>query len=152
MKKKPPKLTFIMSKQTPFSLLVYSTRTTDCIYHKEWQQQIEGTSSKSDREHLLFGLLFSLRRTSLKLSPNEKPSMFSTLTTSGYKLHFYQTATGYMFILLTPTTTKNYRKNLINFFSQIFLPHVVLNPLYDLDTQIKIPSFDSAIDTFDFLN
>jgi len=140
-----------MSKQTPYSLLIYSTRTTECIYHREWQVPQDGTDSKGDREHLLFGLLFSLRRTALKMSPVDKPSMLSTLTTTGYKLHFYQTSSGYMFALFTPSNVKNMRKNLINFFSHVFLPHVVMNPLYEIDTKINLSSFDMAVDQFDFL-
>ena len=140
------------TKQEPYSLLIYSTRTTDCIYHKEWQPILPDTASKEDRERLLFGLLFSLRRTALKMSPKDKPGMFSNFTTSGYKLHFYQTVTGYMFVLLTPSNSKNLRNKLINFYSQCFLPNVVMNPLYDLDTQIKVASFDAAVDSFDFMS
>ena len=138
-------------KQEPFSLLVYSTRTTDCIYHKEWQAIQPDTATMEDRERLLFGLLFSLRRTATKMSPKDKPGMFSNLTASGYKLHFYQTITGYMFVLLTPSNAKNLRNKLIQFYSQCFLPNVVMNPLYDLDTKIDIKSFDSAVESFDFM-
>jgi hypothetical protein len=104
-----------------------------------------------DRQRLLFGLLFSLRRTATKMSPKGKPGMFSNLTASGYKLHFYQTITGYMFVLLTPSNAKNLRNKLINFYSQCFLPNVVMNPLYDLDTKIDIKSFDAAVENFDFM-
>ncbi|EAX91635.1 Sybindin-like family protein [Trichomonas vaginalis G3] len=140
-----------MPKIEPYSLLIYSTRTTDCLYHKEWQAQQADTATREDRERLLFGLLFSLRRTALKMSPQSKPGMFSNLTTSGYKLHFYQTSTGYMFVLLTPPNVKGLRQRLINFYSQVFLTNVVMNPLYELDTQIKIPAFETEVEKFDFI-
>ena len=85
------------AKDKFYSLLIYSTHVESCIFHKEWQT-IPDTATKEDRERLLFGLLFSLNRTALKMSPKDKPGQLSSLTTSLYKMHFYQTATGYMFV------------------------------------------------------
>ena len=132
-----------------YALLVYSTRTTNCLYYKEWKSNADATS-KEDRMHLLFGLLFSLRRTALKMSPKDKPGQLSSYTTSVYKLHFYQSPTGYMFVLFTNPIKQNLRDRLKSFFTQTFLPNVVMNPLYELDTEINLSSFDAAVEAFDF--
>ena len=132
-----------------FSLLIYSTHVESCIFHKEWQT-IPDTATKEDRERLLFGLLFSLNRTATKMSPKDHPGQLSSLTTSQYKMHFYQTATGYMFVLLTSANCPNLREKLRQFFQQVFLPYVVMNPLYELNTPIKIAAFDNAVDSFDW--
>ena len=132
-----------------FSLLIYSTHVESCIFHKEWQT-IPDTATKEDRERLLFGLLFSLNRTASKMSPKDRPGQLSSLTTSQYKMHFYQAATGYMFVLLTSANTPNMREKLRQFFQQTFLPYVVMNPLYELNTPIKIAAFDNAVDNFDW--
>ena len=84
------------------------------------------------------------------MSPKDHPGQLSSLTTSQYKMHFYQTATGYMFVLLTSANTPNLREKLRQFFQQIFLPYVVMNPLYELNTPIKITAFDNAVDNFDW--
>jgi hypothetical protein len=135
-----------MSRVTKaFSLLIYSTHVDSCIYHKEWNSVPE-SATKEDRERLLFGVQFSLRRTAGYMSPPGKPGMLSTLTTSGYKIHFYETSTGYVFLLLTQATCPNFREKLRSFFTQVFLPYVVLNPLYELDTPIRLASFDRAVE------
>ena len=136
-----------MSRITKYSLLIYSTHVDACIYHKEWNSAPD-TETKEDRERLLFGLLFSLRRTASKMSPRDKPGQLSSLTCSGYKLHFYQSASGYMFVLLTQPQCPNLRDSLFSFFTQVFLPNVVMNPLYELNQPIRIPAFDAAVDAF----
>jgi hypothetical protein len=128
-----------------FSLLVYSTHVDSCIFHKEWNSVPEA-GTKDDRERLLFGVQFSLRRTATYMSPKEKPGMLATLTTTGYKIHFYETVTGYVFLLLTQASCPNFREKLRVFFTQVFLPYVVMNPLYELDTPIRLASFDRAVE------
>lgn len=139
-----------MSKSyTRYALLIYSTHNEACIYHKEWNQPND-PKAKEDREHYLFGLLYSLRRTAMKMSPKDKPGQLSSLTTSGYKFHFYQTISGYMFVLLTQPQCANLREKLRLFFTQVFLPNVVMNPLYELYTNVNIDAFDAAVDAFDW--
>ncbi|KAH0794821.1 trafficking protein particle complex subunit 1 [Histomonas meleagridis] len=138
-----------MAPITKYSLLIYSTHTINCLYHKVWNQDAS-TASKEDRESLLFGLLFSLNRTALKMSPKDKPGLPSSLTTSKYKMHIYQTVTGYTFVILTSQNAPNLREKLRSFFTQVFLPNVIMNPTYELDEVIKIPSFDAAVDNFDW--
>jgi hypothetical protein len=128
-----------------FSLLVYSTHVDSCIFHKEWNSTTEA-GSKEERERFLFGMQFSLRRTAGYMSPKDKPGMLATLTTTGYKIHFYETVTGYVFLLLTQAGCPNFREKLRAFFTHVFLPYVVMNPLYELDTPIRLASFDRAVD------
>mgnify|MGYP004708599487 FL=1 len=132
-----------------YSLLIYSSHTVNCLYHKVWSQG-GSTTSKEDREGLLFGLLFSLNRTALKMSPKEKPGLPSSLTTSKYKMHIYQTVSGFTFVILTSQNAPNLREKLKTFFTQVFLPNVIMNPTYELNEPIKIPSFDAAVDAFDW--
>jgi hypothetical protein len=138
-----------MGSKKQFSLLIYSTHVDSCIYHREWQAD-PGTASKEDREKLLFGLLYSLRRTATKMSPKDRPGQMASLTTSGYKRHSYETVTGFQFVLLTPSGTPNLRERLRVFFSQVFLPLVVRNPLYELNTPIHLAAFDVAVDAFEW--
>jgi hypothetical protein len=130
-----------------YSLLIFSTHVETCIYHKEWQSNPD-TQTKDDVERLLFGLVYSLRRTAAKMSPKDKPGQLTSLTTTGYKMHFFQTVTGFMFVLLTGFTNLNLREKLQTFFSDVFLPNVVMNPLYEVNTPINLATFDAAVDKF----
>jgi hypothetical protein len=132
-----------------YSLLIYSTHVETCIFHHDWQATGDSTQ-RDDVERLVFGLQYSLRRTAAKMSPNGKPGLLSSLTTSGYKMHFFQTVTGYMFVLLTGTGAANLRGKFQSFFNDVFLPNVVMNPLYELNTQIDLPVFKTAVDKFNW--
>ncbi len=149
LKKVEAKRSTEMPPTEKFALLVYSTRTTNCLYYKEWKS-LPDTATKEDRERLLFGLLFSMRRSVARMSPCGKPSQLSCYTTNSYKMHFYQSPTGYMFALFTTVTKGSLRDKLKQYFNQVFLPDVVMNPLYELDTEINLPAFDAHTDQFDF--
>jgi hypothetical protein len=82
------------------------------------------------------------------MSPKDKPGQLTSLTTTGYKMHFFQTVTGYMFVLLTGVTALSLRDKLQAFFNDAFLPNVVMNPLYELNTPISLAAFDAAVDKF----
>ena len=84
------------------------------------------------------------------MSPKDKPGEFASLSCSGYKMHFYQALTGYMFVILTQPNCPNLRDKLKNFLNQVFLPNVVMNPLYELNQTINISAFDDAVDKFDW--
>jgi hypothetical protein len=87
-------------------MLISSAHVDSCIFHKEWNLVPE-TALKEDRKRLLFVLQFSLRRTAGYMSLNDKPGFLATLTTTGYKIHFYETGTGYVYLLLTHTSLQN---------------------------------------------
>jgi hypothetical protein len=127
---------------TKYSLLIYSTHVDHCIYHREWRSEPD-TVGKENRERLLFGLQFSLRRTAGFMSPRDKPGMLASITTSGYKIHVYETVTGFVFLLLTSPMPNNLREKMRNFFTHVFLPQVVMNPIYTLNTKIELQSFDA---------
>ena len=138
-----------MTKQKPYDLVVYSTRCTEFIYHKGWECAPE-QGTEEDRLKLLFGALLPLRRTAEKMSPRDQIGQLCGYTTSSYKMHFYMAPSGYMFVLITSRDTKNLRESLANFFQKVFIPTVVFNPLYELDTKINLPAFDRAVESFNF--
>jgi hypothetical protein len=84
------------------------------------------------------------------MSPNGKPGIISSFTTSTYKMHFFQTATGYMFVLMTSPGVGNLTAKFQKFFREVFLPTVVMNPLYKLDTPIALPPFEIALEKFNW--
>lgn len=136
-----------MSSQ--YSLLVYSTRTPDCLYHKSsWEN--EDISQKEYTESSIFALFYSLNRTAVKMSPEKAEGCFQCYYTTKYECHFYQSISGFIFVLLLPFNNKyeKHTERLEKFYYDIFVPYVVMNPLYTLDQKICISSFDEATDNF----
>ncbi|KAJ1304869.1 hypothetical protein OPQ81_006003 [Rhizoctonia solani] len=97
---------------------------------------------------LVYGVLLSLRHMVQKLSgrPDEA---FSSYTTATYKLHYFETMSGYKFIMLTDPSADALRFILRQIYTGPFIEHVVRNPLADLDSRsrgIDNPHFRAATD------
>jgi hypothetical protein len=75
-----------------------------------------------------------------RLSSSIREEAFTSYTTSQYKLHFYETQTGYRFILLSDPSTDSLRFVLRQIHVGPFVEHVVRNPL------IQMNSRDQGID------
>lgn len=60
---------------------------------------------------------------------------FVNYRTSTYKLHFYETLTGYKFVMLTDPTTDSLRFVLRQIYIGPFLEYVVRNPLIVMDSR-----------------
>ncbi|KAF8597500.1 snare-like protein [Ceratobasidium sp. AG-I] len=112
-------------------------------------QQERSTGLPFDEEaKLVYGVLLSLRHMVQKLSgrPDEA---FSSYTTSVYKLHYFETTSGYKFIMLTDPAADALRFILRQIYTGPFIEHVVRNPLADLDSRtrgIDNPHFRAATD------
>ena len=87
---------------------------------------------------MLFGMLFSLKQFAQKMDPREsattggRPCTFHAFRTNNYKLHFLETATGLLFILVTDPSAPDMRERL----SQCSALHdelVVKNPIATSD-------------------
>ncbi|KDN45542.1 hypothetical protein RSAG8_04866, partial [Rhizoctonia solani AG-8 WAC10335] len=74
---------------------------------------------------------------------------FSSYTTATYKLHYFETMSGYKFIMLTDPSADALRFILRQISTGPFIEHVVRNPLAELDSRsrgIDNPHFRAATD------
>lgn len=130
------------------------------------QHQLTDTESMQ----LIMGMCYSLRTTLGKLVPSgPTPPVAFSYRTDRYRLAYYETASGWHFVLLTglgassttgsrtPSTatyggiTFSLERALEAFFSTVFLPWVVRNPLLDpqvVDLDAETGSFKIKLTEF----
>ncbi|KAI0675193.1 snare-like protein [Trametes maxima] len=93
------------------------------------------TSSLSFDEEakLVYGVVLSLRNMIKKLSG--KDEQFVNYQTSTYKLHLYETLSGFKFVMLSDPNADSLRFVLRQIYSGPFLEYVVRNPLVEMDSK-----------------
>ncbi|KAG8972645.1 TRAPP subunit bet5, partial [Tulasnella sp. 427] len=94
------------------------------------------TSLPFDEEaKLVYGVILSLRNMTKKLTGRDET--FVNYRTSTYKLHHYETISGYKFAMFTDpnTATDAIRFVLRQIYTSPFIEFVVRNPLIDMDSR-----------------
>ncbi|PPQ67249.1 hypothetical protein CVT25_005833 [Psilocybe cyanescens] len=82
---------------------------------------------------LVYGVVISLRNMVRKLSGRDE--QFVNYRTSAYKLHLFETITGYRFVMLSDSKTDSLRFVLRQIYVGPFLEYVVRNPLVKMDSR-----------------
>lgn len=82
---------------------------------------------------LVYGVILSLRNMIRKLSGRDE--QFVNYRTSAYKLHLYETQSGYKFVMLSDPNTDSLRFILRQIYVAPFLEYVVRNPLVSMDSR-----------------
>ncbi|KAH6910385.1 Sybindin-like protein [Coprinopsis sp. MPI-PUGE-AT-0042] len=100
---------------------------------------------------LVYGVVISLRNMVKKLSGRDE--QFTSYRTSAYRLHLFETPSGYKFVMLTDpkSETSAIRPVLKQIYLVGFLEFVVRNPLVKMDSRemgIDNDNFRSAIDRY----
>ncbi|OCH88858.1 snare-like protein [Obba rivulosa] len=105
------------------------------------QMQTSATQSQNpssiltfdEEAKLVYGVVLSLRNMVRKLSG--KDEQFVNYKTSSYKLHLYETLSGYKFVMLSDPNADSLRFVLRQIYSGPFLEYVVRNPLMKMDSR-----------------
>jgi len=82
---------------------------------------------------LVYGVVISLRNMVRKLSLRDE--QFTSYRTSAYKLHLFETISGYKFVMLSDPKTDSLRFVLRQIYVGPFLEYVVRNPLVKMDSR-----------------
>jgi len=82
---------------------------------------------------LVYGVVISLRNMVRKLSGRDE--QFVNYRTSAYKLHLFETVSGYKFVMLSDPKTDSLRFVLRQIYVGPFLEYVVRNPLVKMDSR-----------------
>lgn len=69
------------------------------------------------------------------LYPFPRDEQFVNFRTSSYKLHLYETISGYKFVMLSDPNTDSLRSILRQIYIGPFLEYVVRNPLVKMDSR-----------------
>ncbi|EIM83102.1 TRAPP complex subunit bet5 [Stereum hirsutum FP-91666 SS1] len=82
---------------------------------------------------LVYGVILSLRNMVKRLSGRDE--QFVNYRTSAYKMHLYETLSGYKFVMLSDSNAESLRYVLQSIHTGPFLEYVVRNPLIKLDSR-----------------
>lgn len=91
------------------------------------------TLTFDEEAKLVYGVILSLRNMIKKLSGRDEH--FTSFRTSTYKLHLYETLSGYKFIMLSDPSTDGLRFVLRQIYSGPFVDYVARNPLVPMDSR-----------------
>lgn len=113
----------------------------NCIYDREWtllSNPKSGTTNSKQNDDiakLLYGVIFSLRSITGKLSTteNKQANEIRSISTGKFRIHTYCTATGLWFVLLTDFKSFNYDKVLQHIYADIFVKYISNNYLSPYD-------------------
>ncbi|TPX43564.1 hypothetical protein SeLEV6574_g04991 [Synchytrium endobioticum] len=97
---------------------------------------------------LVYGVIFSLRNMTTKLTGKGVGDGFISYRTSVYKLHYFETATGLKFVLNTDPNMESCREALRQIYAQIYVEYVTKNPLVKYDTPITNELFRVTLQKF----
>ena len=137
-------------KMTFFNFYAFN-RKGRCLFYKEWNRPLNTLSDDPDEEKkLVFGMLFSLKDLSAKLSPTPGIEGLHTIKTNSYTLHHYESMTGMMFVLNTDPEVADMYQALHHIYSNIFIECVVRNPLfkYNPDEPFNCPLFTAKLEEY----
>lgn len=140
---------------TVYSFYLFDRRGT-CLHYNEWDRPrpLPGGDHDGDRKNM-FGLVFALRNMTGKLASGEvqtaRRGIPKYFVTDVYALHYHETLTGLRFIL---TTGSDFDRNvditehLAHIYANIFVPTIVLNPLYVPGTVVNNIAFSKQLDQY----
>ena len=116
------------------------------LYYHEFSRPLPAYDMKEEHK-LMFGFLFSLKQLVAKMSP-KKGGGFYACNTSAYRLHYFETASGYRFVLTTDLAAADLRDTLRHIYSNIFVETLTKNPMWTPGEPISHPSFVKALERY----
>jgi len=96
----------------------------------------------------MFGFLFSLKQLVQKMAPRGASGGFHACSTSTYKLNYFESASGFRFILCTDFKAGDMREVLRHIYADIFVEHLTKNPLWVAEEPISCNAFVRHLDSF----
>ena len=95
-------------------------------------------------------MLFSIKSFVGKLSPTDMKDGFTCYKTSKYRLNYYETPSGYKFVLNTDTAVTHpiVRDLLQNIYGKVFVEYIIKNPMYVIGQPIECELFETKLDEY----
>jgi hypothetical protein len=84
---------------------------------------------------LVYGVILSLRNMVKRLSGRDES--FVSYRTSTYKLHLFETVSGYRLVMLSDPNAESLRFVMRSIYTGPFLEYVVRNPLVPMDSRVR---------------
>jgi len=130
-----------------FNLYIFDRKGT-CLYFREWQRQGKPIRTAVDlgEARLMYGLLYSMKKFVDRLSPTKPLVGLRHYTTASYKLHLYETPSGFKFALTTDVNVADATPELKTIYAECFVEKVTKNPLYEVGKPITSPEFATDLE------
>jgi len=135
-----------------FNMYIYN-RKGKCLFYKEWNRTLNTLADDvAEEQKLVYGMLFSLKDLTSKLSPLGTTEGLHVMKTDSYALHHFQSASGMVFVLNTDVETPDLYEALKYIYSNIYVECVTRNPLYSYNSELPIdsPLFMSKVEEYLF--
>lgn len=132
---------------TVFNLYIFDKDCT-CLYYREWVRNKEAGISRDEEFKLMHGMIFSIKSLLSRLSHKNSREGFVSYSTSKYKLHYFESATGLMFVLNTDSSIGSLADELWHLYSKIYVEYVTKNPLLQAGKEITSELFTSNLDFY----
>ena len=132
---------------TIFNLYIFDKDCT-CLYYREWVRNKEAGICRDEEFKLMYGMIFSIKSLLSRLSHKSSREGFVSYTTSQYKLHYFESATGLMFVLNTDNNVGSLSDELWHLYSKIYVEYVIKNPLLQPGKDITSELFASNLDSY----
>lgn len=130
-----------------FTFYIFN-RFGDCIYYKNWGRESQEVAGESK---LVAGLIYSLTIIMRQLSKSGEGG-YSTMCTPQYKLHYFETCTGYRMALTSSTNISSQvgQRLLEDIFKNIFVEYVVKDFRYRHAEGVCVssPQFSAELSAF----
>ena len=149
------KLPDLLTKKSN-TMVVHSIHIFDkqgrCLHNREYLRNNPSTMPPQEEEKLLFGMVHSLNSFCDKMSPldGKQGNLSGSYSTSKYKLHFHETCTGLLFIMMTDLQVDCITKTLMNVYKDVYVKYAVRNPLVKFQQRIDSDLFNSKLDKLVF--
>lgn len=123
-------------------------RGRKCICRDEWNRARPCKDTALETK-FLGGVLLTLKSFAQQIGPPGTQGFLSYVTPQ-YKLHSFETASGYTFVLTTDPTAPDQQESLRHIYAELFVEHVTKNPMYRIgdDVSERCGSFQAKLQEF----
>uniref|UniRef100_A0A336KJX7 Trafficking protein particle complex subunit n=1 Tax=Culicoides sonorensis TaxID=179676 RepID=A0A336KJX7_CULSO len=118
------------------------------LYYAEWNRIKQSGITKEEEAKLMYGMLYSLKSFTAKMSPIDSKEGFLQYRTNKYALHYFETATGLKFVLNTDNASTGVRELLQQLYAKVWVEYVNRNPLWVIGTPVTSDLFKAKLDEF----
>lgn len=132
---------------TIYNLYIFD-RNCSCLYYKEWAREKEAGISQDEEFKLMYGMIYSLKSLISRLSITSAKEGLLGYTASNYKLHYFETPTGFKFVMNTDIGVGDIQEILRHIYAKIFVEYVVRNPLLRPGDKVDSELFATKLDDY----
>eukprot|EP00446_Apocalathium_sp_SHHI-4_P066689 CAMPEP_0177515146 /NCGR_PEP_ID=MMETSP0369-20130122/44700_1 /TAXON_ID=447022 ORGANISM="Scrippsiella hangoei-like, Strain SHHI-4" /NCGR_SAMPLE_ID=MMETSP0369 /ASSEMBLY_ACC=CAM_ASM_000364 /LENGTH=184 /DNA_ID=CAMNT_0018993895 /DNA_START=86 /DNA_END=641 /DNA_ORIENTATION=- len=129
-----------------YNFYIFS-RVRKCLCREEWNRT-KPCADVREEAKLVSGLLITLNSFAQQMGP-PKTMGFMSYSTPQYKMHSFETATGYRFVLTTDPGVPDQHDCLKQIYADLFVEHVIKNPMYQIGEDVsKCTAFTTRLQSF----